>query len=53
MEFKDFSRTSPKIQGRFKTVRTLLFLKPSQSSISKITKTWKNKQTGQINKQTN
>ena len=24
MEFKDFSRTSPKIQGLFKTVRTLL-----------------------------
>ena len=23
MEFKDFSRTSPKIQGLFKTVRTL------------------------------
>ena len=26
MEFKDFSRTSPKIQGLFKTVRTLFFL---------------------------
>ena len=25
MEFKDFSRTSPKIQGLFKTVRTLLY----------------------------
>ena len=24
MEFRDFSRTSPKIQGLFKTVRTLL-----------------------------
>ena len=24
MEFKDFSRTSPKIQGLFKTMRTLL-----------------------------
>ena len=24
MEFKDFSRTSPKIQGLFKTVRALL-----------------------------
>ena len=24
MEFKDFSRTSPKIQGLFKTVRTLV-----------------------------
>ena len=23
MEFKDFSRTSPKVQGLFKTVRTL------------------------------
>ena len=26
MEFKDFSRTSPKIQGLFKTVRTLPLL---------------------------
>ena len=25
MEFKDFSRTSPKIQGLFKTVQTLLY----------------------------
>ena len=25
MEFKDFSRTSPKIQGLFKTVRTLFY----------------------------
>ena len=32
MEFKDFSRTSPKIQGLFKTVQTLSkhFLSPDQ-----------------------
>ena len=28
MEFKDFSRTTPKIQGFFKTVRTLCHTKP-------------------------
>ena len=28
MEFKDFSRTPPKIQGLFKTVRTLMGCEP-------------------------
>ena len=31
MEFKDFSRTSPKIQGLFKTVRTLQIQKKGRT----------------------
>ena len=32
MEFKDFSRTSPKIQGLFKSVQTLSTLLPSREN---------------------
>ena len=32
MEFKDFSRTSPKIQGLLKTVQTLSALLPSREN---------------------
>ena len=35
MEFKDFSRTTPKIQGLFKTVQTLLQIEEKQLSLNK------------------
>ena len=34
MEFKDFSRTSPKIQGLFKTVRTLQLVSPQKIQLA-------------------
>ena len=36
MEFKDFSMTPPKIQGLFKTVRTMFFTSRSQRAQSAI-----------------